>query len=324
MTDSGPTGWYGISGRGWADPEAIRARLEAGADPNSGVYSFGGYDGKPLHLAAEWGTPESVTELARRVDDVDAEYDDRTALWVAVFAHRLDSARVLVAAGADPWRPMMAGWSPGRLALAGPAPDLFPVPAGHPGLSPAEAATVAEARRLIATLGEFDEEGLSVACVANISAAEAARRLEARPADDADIEAALDDPWSDPDGNLGIVGVTDVPGGCVVTQPWGYVPSTPEVTLPLSVGTVCHSMFANPKSGCQGAVSRDGVLEDSDTHPGGGDAGGHLTADEILAEYLYQGQAEAYCCAAAGLRPPDARAVVGPPDLWLRLPERDR
>ncbi|MEU0484705.1 hypothetical protein ABZ260_36680 [Streptosporangium sp. NPDC006013] len=136
--------------------------------------------------------------------------------------------------------------------------------------------------------------------------------------------AALDDPWSDPDGNLGIVGVTDVPGGCVVTQPWGYVPSTPEVTLPLSVGTVCHSMFANPKSGSQGAVSRDGVLEDSDTHPGGGDAGGHLTGEEILVEYLYQGQAEAYCCAAAGLRPPDARAVVGPPDLWLRLPERDR
>ncbi|MFC7639802.1 hypothetical protein ACFQX6_01135 [Streptosporangium lutulentum] len=55
-----------------------------------------------------------------------------------------------------------------------------------------------------------------------------------------------------------------------------------------------------------------------------GDAGGHQTADEILAEYLYQDYAEAYCCAAAGLRPPDARALVGPPDLWLRPPEQDR
>lgn len=324
MAGSGSAGWSGISGSGWADLDLIRARLDAGADPNSGVYAFGSFDGKPLHLAAEYGTPESVTMLAGRVDDVDAEFDDRTALWVAVFADRLDNARALVAAGADPWRPMMAGWSPGRLALAGPEPGLFPIPPGHPGLSPSETAAVSEARRLIAALEEVEEEeGIGVACVANITAAEAARRLEAGPADDADIEAVLDDPWSDIDGSLGIVGVTDVPGGCVVTQPWGGVPYTPEVTRPLSVGTVCYSMFANPKSGDQGAVARDGVVEDSDTHPGGGDPGGHLTAEEILAEYLYQGEAVAYCCAAAGLRLTDARSVVGPPGLWLRLPERD-
>ncbi|GIH76784.1 ankyrin repeat domain-containing protein [Planobispora longispora] len=85
-----------------------------------------------MHLAAEWGTPESVTELARRVDDVDAEYDDRTALWVAVFARRLDNARALAVAGADPWRPMMAGWSPGRLALAGPDHADLPRARGPP------------------------------------------------------------------------------------------------------------------------------------------------------------------------------------------------
>jgi Family of unknown function (DUF6461) len=318
MTDPELAGWSGVDGPGWADLAAIRLRLEAGADPDSGVYAFGGYEGKPLHFAAEWGTPETVAELARRVSDVDAEFDDRTALWTAVFAHRLDNARALVAAGADPWRPMMAGWSPGRLALAGPEPGLFPVPAGHPGLTPGEAATAAEARRLIAALADI-EEYMGVACVAGLTAAEAARRLNARPADDAAVEAVLADPWEDPEAHLDIVGITDVPGGCVVIQPWGYVPSTPEVTLPLSQGTVCYSLFANPKSGSQGLVSRDGAIEDSDTHPGGGDAGGHLTADEILAEYLYQGEAVAYLCAKTGLRLPDARAVVGPPDLWCRL-----
>jgi hypothetical protein len=323
MTEPLPAGWSGIDGHGWADLAAIRARLEAGADPNSGVYAFGGYEGRPLHFAAEWGTPETVAELARRVDDVDAEFDDRTALWTAVFAHRLDNARTLVAASADPWRPMMAGWSPGRLALAGPTPDLFPVPAGHPGLTPDEAATAAEAHRLIAALADIDDY-MGVACVADLTTTEAARRLEARPVDDTTMEPVLEDPWADPDAHLGIVGITDVPGGCVVTQPWGYIPSTPEVTLPLSEGTVCYSLFANPKSGDQGLVSRDGVIEDSDTLPGGGDAGGHLTADEILAEYLYQGEAVAYVCAKAGLRLPDARAIIGPPDLWVRLPERDR
>ncbi|QFY12986.1 ankyrin repeat domain-containing protein [Nonomuraea phyllanthi] len=312
-----------MGGSSWADLAQVRARLDAGADPNSGVYSFGGYDGRPLHFAAEWGNPETVTELVGRVDDVDAEYDDRTALWAAVFAHRSDNARVLAAAGADPWRPMMAGWSPGRLALAGPEPGMFPLPTGHPGLFPAETAAVAEARRLISALGEFEQEGLALACVAGITAAEAARRLHARPADDAAVAAILADPCSDFDGSLQIVGLSDVPGGCVVTQPWGYVPATPEVAGPLSVGTVCYGMAANPKSGNQGIVARDGAIEDSDTNPGGCDAGGHLTSEEILAEYLYQGHAVAYCCAAAGLRLPDVRAVAGPPDTWVRLPNQD-
>lgn len=315
-------GWSGFGGDGWADLAAIRARLAAGADPDSGVYAFGGYEGRPLHFAAEWGTPETVAELARHVADVDAEFDDRTALWTAVFAHRLDNARALVAAGADPWRPMMSGWSPGRLALAGPAPGLFPLPAGHPGLTSDEAAKVAEARRLIAALADVGEDYMGVACVAELTAAEAVRRLEARPADAAAVEAALADPWADHDAHLGIVGITDVPGGCVITQPWGDVPSTPEVTVPLSVGTICHSLFANPKSGNQGLVSRDGAIEDSDTSPGGGHPGGHLTAAEILTEYLYQGEAVAYLCVMAGLPPDDARAVAGPPDLWIRLPDR--
>ncbi|MFI7040664.1 ankyrin repeat domain-containing protein [Microbispora rosea] len=311
--------WSGIGWDSWKSLRLIRARLDAGADPNSGGF----FHRRPLHAAAEIGSPDVVAELAARVDDVDAEHEGRTALWAAVFANRPDNARVLVQAGADPWRPMMNGWSPGRLSLATPAPDLFGDPAGRPGLSDAETAVVAEARRLIAAVGDFYDDGMGLACVAGISAAEAVRRLEAVPADAAEVEEIVEDPWSFMDESLGVVGVTDVPGGCVVSQPWGYGPYMPGVTKLLSAGTVCYAMFANPKSGNQGSVTRDGEIVDWDTHPGGGSPHAEQPAEEVLVEYLYQGNAVAYCCAGAGLRPEDARAITGEPDLWVTLPERD-
>ncbi|NUW43417.1 ankyrin repeat domain-containing protein [Nonomuraea rhodomycinica] len=311
------TEWSAIGWDDWKDVGAVRARLDAGADPHGGVHYFG----TPLFAAAQVGSPEVVAELCRHVDDVDAEHEGRTALWEAVFHQRPGNARALVAAGADPWRPMMNGWSPGRLASAGPTPDLFPAPPGEPGLSAAETAAATEARRLIAALGEFDSDGLGLACVAGISAAEAVRRLEAVPADEEKVAELLEDPFSDFDGGLLIVGVTDVPGGCVVTQPWGYAADCPGVIRRLSAGTVCYGLFDNPKSGNQGSFARDGVIEDWDSHPGGGSTSPHESPEEILSAFLYHGHAIADRCAAAGLRLTDARAVIGPPDAWLRLPE---
>ncbi|ACY96357.1 ankyrin repeat domain-containing protein [Thermomonospora curvata] len=314
--------WTGVARWDWEDPDTIRARLEAGADPDARIWG-----GRPvLHVAAELGSPEAVAELAARARDIDAEYMGRTALWEAVFARCFGNARVLAEAGADPWRPMMAGWPPGRLALAGPNPDLFPLPEGRSGLSPAESAAVAEARRMVAVLGDVsDYIGMGVACVAGIDAAEAARRLQATPITDTGPGSFLADPWShrlDGEDGLTIVGATDVSGGCVITQPWGYAPQMPGVLKALSAGTVCYGMYANPKSGDQGSICRDGVLEDWDLIPGA-PPGPDASSREVLLSFLYQDDAVGYACAYAGLRLTDARAVTGPPDVWLRLPRRD-
>ncbi|MEU0579774.1 hypothetical protein ABZ465_21275 [Streptomyces griseoincarnatus] len=103
-----------------------------------------------------------------------------TALWEAVVDRSPEEAWALAAAGADPWQPVLGGWSPGRISLAGPTPDLFPVPAGV-RLTEAEQAVAEEARRLIAALGTFHYDGTGLACVAGIDAPEAVRRLEATP-----------------------------------------------------------------------------------------------------------------------------------------------
>ncbi|WP_433217195.1 ankyrin repeat domain-containing protein [Microtetraspora malaysiensis] len=317
MAATDDVGWWIVGYDGWTDLDLIRDRLAAGADPNSGVHIFD----RPLHIAAEQGSPEVVAELAMRVDNVDAEHRGRTALWMAAFAGRVDNARALVAAGADPWRLMMGGWSPGRLSLAGPAPGLFPIPSPEIGLSPAEAAAAAEARRLIPALGDFYYEGLSLACVADVSAADATARLEATPADDVDIDALYEACWNIPDADM-IFGITDVPGGCVITQPWGYTTSTPGVVKRVSPGTICYSMYANPKGGSGGYIARDGGILGWEPHSAY-TIPSDVPAREILAAHLYRTNPVAFCCAGAGLRLVDARPIIGSSGNWLRLPERD-
>ena len=72
--------------------------------------------GKPASTPAESTSP-LVAELAGLVDTtLTPEHDGRTALWVAVQADMPDNARALAAAGAHPWRSVMADWSPGRLS----------------------------------------------------------------------------------------------------------------------------------------------------------------------------------------------------------------
>ncbi|NRQ38387.1 ankyrin repeat domain-containing protein [Nonomuraea sp. NN258] len=317
MPPSETPGWSDLGWQSWTDLEQIRARLDAGADPNVGSYVFD----RPLHAAAELGSPEVVAELAGRVDDVDAVCEGRTALWEAVFNDRPDNVRALVAAGADPWRPMMAGWSPGRLSLAGPRPgQFFPFPPGHTGLTEEESAAVVESDRLIGVLPGLEHDGFSLTCVAGLTAAEASGRLNGEPAADDELEEIMDDPFHEE--AMRYIGLTDVPGGCVVFQDWGFMAATPVVMKLLSAGTVAYGMYANPKSGNQGRVYRDGEVTAWDTSPGGRDVDPGDSAAEILLKYLYEGHAEAYCFAGAGLRPADDGSLISPA-RHVRLPERD-
>jgi hypothetical protein len=313
------TGWDQARWESWQDLDWVRARLAAGADPNGRVGLA-----PVLHPAAERGSPEVVAELAARADDVDIDCEGRSALWRAVYWARLDNARALAAAGADPWRPMMGGWSPGRLGLAGRMPDLFGAPPDGAGLSPRESAEAAAAHRLADAVAAIDDDGFSISCVAGIDAAEAIRRLEAVEFTPDDPEQLLEELMDDIGGTEGelILCVTDVGGGCVVAQPWGFGAEMTVVGRLLSAGTVCYSMFANPKSGSQGSLFRDGRTEAWDLNPGGGEPEADDPPEEILRAFLYQDSA-AYCCGYVGLVLEDARPIAGPPDHWVRLPPRD-
>ncbi|WP_381796752.1 ankyrin repeat domain-containing protein [Streptomyces niveus] len=314
---TGGSGWDGVGWAGWEDHAAVKHCLDQGADPDNW------HGGRPLHRAAAFGSPEVVAELVRRVADVDATQGGGTALWEAVLGDRPENARVLAAAGADPWRTVVGGWSPGRLSLAGPTPDLFVVPEGERGLSEAERATAQEGRRLVAALGREHTDGMGLACVAGIDAEEAIRRLEATPVEVEELAELVESPYAfDLDEQMLVFGVTTVPGGCVVTQPWGYGPSQPGVLKRLSVGTVCYGLYANPKSGNQGSITRDGVTEGWDLHPGGG-PNPDDTPEQVLASYLFRYNAVAYACAFVGLRPTDSRSVDGRADIWVELPARD-
>jgi hypothetical protein len=327
--------WDGVRLWGGGDAAQVQARLAAGADPCAPSGS-GGWT--MLHVAAELASPEVVAAMAGAARELDGLAEGRSALWLAVYSGRYENAQVLAAAGADPWLPMMAGWSPGRLSLAGPEPELFPSRPAGVWLTPVEAEAAALGRELKATLTGFHFDGTGLLCVADVDAAEAVRRLDGTPMSEEELLAHYDvevdedfDPeeededawrWLDDVQDLRLVGVTDVPGGCVVAQPGGYQPQTPVVGRTLSTGTIAYGVYANPKSGNQGSIFTDGTITGWDLHPGGSpweDA----TSDEVLLSYLYRSNAAAYACGYVGLCPPNARPVTGPPDAWVLLPDRD-
>lgn len=308
-------GWGSVAD--WSNLEAIRTLLANGADPDF-VFGLGGRG--PMDIALHYGTPQVFAELARHCRDVDTEIDGRTWLWMAVVFDKPDHARALVAVGADPWRAMMSGWSPGRLNLASAEPGLFGPPPPGVELSEAEHAAVARAHRMIDALAGLKRHWYSFSCVAGVDAAEAVRRLQGTP-------AAVEEPEPNyfyDEEDLLIVGVTDVPGGCVVTQPWSYGASTPVVNGLLSAGTSCYAVTSSPTTGINASSFRDGIEDGTDLCVGEPMAC-ETTGDEeeTLRAYLYRKSPVGYSCDRTGLAPTDSRAFTGPPDIWIKLPARD-
>lgn len=349
LIDNNP--WSELGLDGWSDLSEITSLLDHGADPD-----LGGVTDMPLHTAAENGSPEVVALLAGRVRDVDAMHDGHTALFRAVHARRPDNARVLVAAGADPWKSMMSGWSPGRLSLAGPTPDLFPRPDGAPGLRPNEISMASESVLLTRVLGEYQpNDGMAITFVAALDASEVARRLKAQHLS-GPVPGGQESwgDWENPEDSETIVGVTAVEGGAVVIHPWSSGLSS-RMLERISQGTVAYQFFVNPTGSQHGQLVRDGKLlsygpppdlfeiscgmdgdeedwddedwdedweddEDEDEDEEEGPNTRLPSSDDVLASYLFDGSI-GYCCAAVGLRPTDTRAFTGPPDAWLRLPQ---
>lgn len=322
--------WKGVGD--WTDLRLVRARLAGGADPDEGAGTF---EGTPLHRAAEQGSAEVVRELAARAREVDRpDRDGRTPLWHAVCRGRTEAAAALLAAGADAWTPLVAGYSPGALALRTASAPVF---AGLPGAVPPteeDRRRQEEADRLIAVFDDLDTEGVGVAFAGGVDEVEAVRRLGGDPAAcpvlDLDREpgphgtgpAGFDPDDFEESGHW--VGVTGVPGGVVVLQPMGHLPGEPEVLEPLSRGTTAYAVYFNPKGGTFGAMARNGRMDHREEI--GLDADEDSPEGHWLFRFWQQGEGApfhkgslAYACWTAGVRLTDAAPVAGPPRRWVRL-----
>ncbi|MEU6243712.1 ankyrin repeat domain-containing protein [Streptomyces sp. NPDC047024] len=330
--------WEGLRYDDWADAALIRARLDGGAP----LTAFTGRTGTtPLHLAAEWGSAETVEVLLDRLGedaDVDVRDDDgHTPLWHAVCGMDEGRIRLLLAAGADAWTPRSGPWSPGRLLLTTPLAPLVRDLPGAVELSEPESAAQRAADALIAAFGTEPlwTEGLGVCFVRDLTEDEVIRRLGADPADcprkdldeeeDAEDEEGLDEPdWDESLRYVVVRHVDGTPGGCVITQD-GYLPKDDTLLRAVSPGTTAYGLYFNPKGGTFGALARDGEIVHTEET-------GHWPLDADSAYWPFRfwqlgrtfpwgANHLAYACAAAGLTITDGRSAAEreAPGRWVRL-----
>ncbi|MFF7725607.1 ankyrin repeat domain-containing protein [Streptomyces sp. NPDC008001] len=313
--------WDYMGKEGWSDPEVVRARLAAGANPDDS-------EAWPLHRAAAAGSPESVTELARLVADVDrTDEQGETALWQAVCHGAEGNAAALLAAGADAWTPRIGRWSPGRLALTTRLAPLFAATAPeHARLTQAEIAAFEAADEQAAVFGDdLHTEGISVAFVSGVGLEEAVRRLGADP-------VVLDqdeyDPYDDWDRSVRVVAVTAVPGGCVLVQHTFYGTSSDSWLTALTTGGGrAYGLYFNPKGGTFGTLADNGRVlhyEEIGLRPGHEEPEGHWVHRFWLRDSLarrWGGDELAYACNQAGLTIRDRCVITGPYDRWAEIPE---
>jgi hypothetical protein len=260
----------------WRHIEQVRAALEAGADVNAVLDAT---QETPLYRALWQGTPEVVELLLARGADVETTLPRGwTPLWAAVRGvqagavdrpqWRREKVRLLLAYGADPWRPTMGGRSPGEVALWGPLADLFADLPGAPQIPAADRQRQAGADALIAAYGWADQwaiGGGSVAFVKGMAADEVIGRLGGDPAACPLVDAAgygelawrylVKAPmlWA-----VEPVWVADVAGGTAAWQEVSWLLVREEITGPLSRGGLLACTFAGGDGTITVHVFRDG------------------------------------------------------------------
>ncbi|MCK7627081.1 ankyrin repeat domain-containing protein [Streptomyces sp. RS10V-4] len=328
--DPARAGWEGMADAHWRDTALVLERLAHGADPAARAP---GSPEAPLHAAAAHGSPEAVAALLAAGAAADApDHQGCTPLWHAVCHGARENAALLLRAGADAWRPQLGGRSPGRLALTTPLAPLF---AGLPGavpLTPAERAAQREADERAAVFAGVPTESLSAAFVAGVGEEEAVRRLGRDPRDcpvlppDAAAEPWEGDAFAHEEAHRQ-VGVTGVPGGCVLVQPYSYLLSTEPLLDALSPGGAAYGVYFNPKGGTFGTLSRDGRTERTEEiglPPYGDEPEGHWLYrfwSWDRPEEMYGASELAYACAQAGLRLADPQPLSGAPRRWVLIPD---
>ncbi|MFF9222134.1 ankyrin repeat domain-containing protein [Streptomyces viridosporus] len=255
---------WGMTPLNWRDPAEVRRRLVTGADPDARLFAL---RVTPLHEAVTSEAPGDVVDvLVAHGADVDAaDAKGATPLWEAVRWGNRSAAEALLRAGADPWRPAIAGRSPGRLGLDGPLADLFAGLPGAPSISVKERDRQTRADALIASYewaGYW--AGLDLAFVADVDEDELIRRLGAEPArcplTDSLFLGMVEDPhadWADDedDGEPEYspmdfdfeAWVARRDGGAVLI---GAAASSDSLCARMSVGTRLATVFFNPKGSC--------------------------------------------------------------------------
>ncbi|MET9610408.1 ankyrin repeat domain-containing protein [Streptomyces sp. NPDC006512] len=251
--------WY-LKGWDWNDLTSVRERLADGASP---IAHWGSFGQTPLHLAAAAGAAESVAAMLAYTREVDVPDDrGRTPLWWAVEHVRGETVRVLLANGADAWRPCVGEWTPGRLALTTSLASLVEGTPEAVPLTAAQRTKQAWADQLISVFAaeEIHTNGLRVAFTDVFDEDEVIHRLGADPAECPVFQqdSGIDQMDLFDVGGNHAVGVTGTALGCIISQPFWDAVDDDELARRLSPATV-YSLYFNPKGGTSGTLYRNGI-----------------------------------------------------------------